>query len=180
MAFDSFMYFAEPKSGAVLPEGETTDKEMSKNKAFEIYSFSWGASNPVTIGSGKGGASAGKVSISSFNVMKRTDKASAKLFQTCCSGGHFGKAMVVLRKSGTDTKVGGAAYIEYTFHKVFVESVQWSGSAGGDDYPTESVSFGFGAVQVDYKPQKPDGSLENSPVTATWSVIKNDNSTSVE
>jgi type VI secretion system secreted protein Hcp len=176
MAFDAFMYFESPGGGAVLPEGETSDATYKDKKAFEIYSFSWGCSNPVTIGSASGGASSGKVSISSFNVMKRTDKASPSLFQTCCSGGHFGKAMVILRKSGQDKAKAGEAYITYEFHKVFVESVQWSGSAGGDDYPTESVSFGFGAVKVEYKPQKADGSL-GTACTATWSVIKNNNTT---
>lgn len=178
MAFDCYMFFEEPGGGAVLPEGETTDKEFSSKKAFEIYSFSWGASNPVTIGSGSGGASSGKVSISSFNVMKKADKASPKLFQTCASGGHFGKATVVLRKSGQDKAKAGEGYQTYKFKKVFVESVQWSGSAGGDDVPTESVSFAFGAVEYEYKPQKADGSL-GTAVTATWSVIKGDNSTAV-
>ena len=31
-----------------------------------------------------------------------------------------------------------------------VESVQWSGSSGGDDTPTESVSFAFAKVEIDY------------------------------
>jgi type VI secretion system secreted protein Hcp len=58
MAFDSFMYF---DSGNPQPEGETTDKTYSAKKAYEIYSFSWGASNPVTIGSASGGVGGGKV-----------------------------------------------------------------------------------------------------------------------
>ncbi len=178
MAFDCYMYFEEPGPGAVLPEGETTDDEFGKKKAFEIYSFSWGASNPVNIGSQGGGASAGKVSISSFNVMRKNDKASPKLFQTCASGGHFGKATVVMRKSGQDAKKAGEAFNIYKFKKVFVESVQWSGSAGGDDVPTESVSFAFGAVEMEYKPQDATGKL-GTAVTATWSLIKNNNSTDV-
>lgn len=179
MAYDAFMYFEEPGPGATLPEGETSDATYQANKAFEIYSFSWGASNPVTIGSGSSGASSGKVSLSSFNIMKKTDKSSPTLFATCCTGGHFKKATVLLRKSGQATAAGGEPYIIYTFHKVFVESVQWSGSSGGDDTPTESVSFGFGAVQVEYKPQKDDGTLDKATETM-WSVIKNNKSTAIE
>jgi type VI secretion system secreted protein Hcp len=37
--------------------------------------------------------------------------------------------------------------------------VQNSGSSGGGD-TTESVSLAFGKVVVEYKPQKPDGSLD--------------------
>ena len=32
---------------------------------------------------------------------------------------------------------------KYTFTDVMVDSIQWSGSPGGDDVPTESVSFAF-------------------------------------
>jgi len=178
MAFDAFMWFEGPGGGAVLPEGETHDEKYKANKAFEIMSFSWGASNPVNIGSSSGGASAGKVSISSFNVMKKTDKAFPKLFKTCCTGGHFDKATVVLRKSGSDAKKAGEAYITYKFQKVFVESVQWSGASGGDDVPMESVSFAFGVVEIEYKPQKKDGTLDTG-VPASWNLINNNDSTSI-
>jgi type VI secretion system secreted protein Hcp len=179
MAFDCYMYFEEPKDGAVLPEGETTDDEFSKKKAFEIYSFSWGASNPMSLGSGSGGAGTGKVQFSDFNVMKRFDKATPKLMQTMSSGGHFGKAHVVMRKTGTDKTKAGDAFIILDFHMVFVTSVQESGSSGGDDVPTESVSFTYGAVEMNYKPQDKAGKL-GTPVPFTWSVIKNNNTTQVE
>lgn len=178
MAFDAFMYFEGPGAGAVLPEGETKDKAMKAKKAFGIDSFSFGASNPSTIGSGSGGGGAGKVSISSFNVMKNTDKASPKLFATCCSGGHFKKAVVVLRKAGAEAAKSGDDYLTYTFSKVFVDSVQWSGSTGGLDTPTESVSFSFGAVKIEYKPQKDDGSLDTA-VPAAWNVVNNTNTDTV-
>ncbi|HVK15393.1 MAG TPA: type VI secretion system tube protein Hcp [Fimbriiglobus sp.] len=178
MAFDAYMYFEEPGGGAVLPEGETSDKEFAAKKAFEVFSFSLGASNPTTIGSGSGGASSGRVSYSTVNVMKRTDKSSPKLVATCNSGGHFGKVTLVLRKSGQDKAKAGEAFLTYEFHKVFVDSIQWSGSSGGDDVPTESLSLAFGAIKIGYKPQNKDGSL-GTEVPATWSLIKNDNSTSV-
>lgn len=178
MAFDCYMFFEEPGGGAVLPEGETTDNEFKEKKAFEIYSFSWGANNPVSIGSGSGGASSGKVAHSSFNVMKRFDKATPKLLQTLSSGGHFGKATVIMRKSGQDKAKAGEGFISFEFKKVFVESVQESGSSGGDDVPTESVSFVYGAVKMEYKPQNKDGSL-GTAVPYTWSLIKNNNSTDV-
>ena len=56
---------------------------------------------------------------------------------------------------------------------VMVESVQWSGSSGGDDTPTESVSFAFGKVTVEYKTQGKDGKLvAGTPVV--WDVTKVD------
>ena len=130
MAYDAFMWL---EGGDPEAKGESTDETYKAKSAFEIYSFSWGASNPVTIGSAGAGAGSGKVSISSFNIMKKSDTASANLFLNCCKGQHFTKANVVLRKAG------GTAleYLKYDFDEVFVESIQWSGSSGGDDSPTE-------------------------------------------
>jgi type VI secretion system secreted protein Hcp len=179
MAFDCFMYFEDPGPAGTVPEGETKDEEFSKKKAFEVYSYSWGASSPVTIGSASGGAAGGKVALSSFNVMKKADKASPIFFKTCASGGHFAKATVVLRKSGAVKGKAGTPYLTYEFKKVFVESIQWSGSAGGDDSPTESVSFVFGACEYKYWPQKADGSL-GQMTNAMWSQILNKESTDVE
>ena len=41
-------------------------------------------------------------------------------------------------------------FLKYDFTDVMVESIQWSGSTGGDDTPTESVSFAFAKVAIDY------------------------------
>ena len=50
MAFDTFLKLEGPEL-----KGESTD-EKHKDE-FELYSFSFGASNPVTIGSGSTGMS---------------------------------------------------------------------------------------------------------------------------
>jgi len=164
MAYDAFMWLeGEPKA-----EGETQDKVYKDKKAFELYSFSWGASNPTTIGSASEGAGGGKVSISSFNIMKKTDKASPVLFYACCSGGHYDKAHVVLRKAGGEQ----IEYLQYDFEEVYVESVQWSGSAGGDDTPSESVSFAFGKCEIKYTPQTVKGQ-KATPIPASWDLRLN-------
>jgi type VI secretion system secreted protein Hcp len=166
MAYDAFVVF----TGDPKVEGETTDKAFAAKKALEIYSFSLGASNPSTIGSQTGGASAGKVSISSFNLMKKTDSASPALFNACCIGTHFDQVQVFLRKAGGSA--GQEAYLTYTFNEVLVDSVQWSGSSGGDDTPTESVSLSYGKITIDYKPQKDKGTLGDS-IIAHWDARTN-------
>ena len=162
MAFDTYLELAGI-------EGEATAKGFEKK--IEIFSFSWGASAPVTIGPGSSGVSASRVSISSFNVMKKTDVASPKLFKACCTGDHIAKMTVSMRKA---TGTGGQdPFLIYTFETVMVESVQWSGASGGDDTPTESVSFAFGKVTVEYKTQGKDGKLvAGTPVV--WDVTKVD------
>jgi type VI secretion system secreted protein Hcp len=162
MAFDCFLKIG---SGPDV-KGESTD---SKHKGeIEISSFSFGASNPATIGSGTTGSGAGKVSVSTFNVTKKTDKASPVLFQACCEGDHYSTATVTLRKAGKNQQ----EYLIYDFTEVYVDSVQWSGKSGGDDTPHEDVSFSFATVHVKYAPQKPDGTLD-SPVEGGWDVTKN-------
>jgi type VI secretion system secreted protein Hcp len=160
------MYFDGANTDTL--KGETTDKKYSEKKAYEIFSFSWGASNPTSVGSAGGGMGAGKVSISSFNIMKKTDAASPGLFLACCNGEHIGAAHVVLRKAGKDP----LEYITYDFTEVMVESIQWSGSAGGDDTPTESVSFAFGKFAGIYTPQTTAGG-KGTPVSFSWDVLHN-------
>jgi type VI secretion system secreted protein Hcp len=161
MAFDTFIDIA-------TVEGESTAAGFEKK--IEIYSFSWGASNPVTIGSGSGGMSGGKVSISSFNIMKKTDKASSTLFQACAAGQHFPTALVTMRKA-TGTSGEQKAFLVYKFTEVMVESIQWSGSSGGDDTPTESLSLAFGKVEITYSKQDDKGAMAVAG-QAAWDLTK--------
>jgi type VI secretion system secreted protein Hcp len=157
MAFDAFLKIEG------VP-GEATRKGFEKQ--MEIQSFSWGASNPSTIGGGQGGGGGGRVSVSSFNVMKKTDASSPILFQACCKGDHFPTAVVTLNKAAGATALD---FIKYEFDEVYVDSVQWSGSSGGDDTPSESVSFSFGKVSITYTPQNKDGS-KGSPAVGAWDL----------
>jgi len=135
-------------------EGESTAKGNEKQIAIE--SFSWGASNPTTIGPASGGIGTGRVSISSFNIMKRQDSSSPELFDHCCSGEHIDKAWLYVRKQGKEQGV----FHELEFEELVVESIQWSGSGGGDDVPTESVSLAFAKVTFGFAKQKPQGGMD--------------------
>jgi type VI secretion system secreted protein Hcp len=162
MAFNAFLQINSPTVA-----GEATQANFTGQ--IEIYSFSWGGSNPTTVSSGASGLSAGKVSISSFNIMKNADKSSPLLFSALTTGQHYGGAVVnLLKASGTSALQ--QIFWTYTFTDVMVESIQWSGSSGGSDVPTESVSFAFGKVQIDYFTQDTStGSMTNSG-TASWNL----------
>jgi type VI secretion system secreted protein Hcp len=168
MAFDTYMIIDD---GSVVKGEATADGLKPATGWFEIYSFSWGASNPTTVGSGATGLSAGKVSVSSFNVMKKTEESSAPLFQACCTGQHFKKSEVWLRKA-TGTAGKQQVFLKYTFHDVMVESVQWSGSSGGDDTPTESVSFAFAKVEIEYSEQDTETGGMKTAGQASWDLTK--------
>jgi type VI secretion system secreted protein Hcp len=119
----------------------------------ELISFSFGATNPSSIGIGGGGGT-GKVSLSSFNVMKKTDASSVGMFKASCAGQHFPTAKASLYKSGGKEPL---LYLLFEFEEVYVDNIQWSGAEGGDNIPMESVSFSFGSVTITYTQQNPDG-----------------------
>jgi type VI secretion system secreted protein Hcp len=131
----------------------------------DILSFSFGASNPTTVGKGTG-AGASQVSISSFNIMKMTDLSSTAFFLRCAKGEHIPTAIVTLRKSGGTNPL---EYLQYKFSKVYVDSIQWSGSSGGDDSPTESLSLAFEKVEIVYSSQNDDGTAKKT-VGSGWDI----------
>jgi len=161
MAFDAYLKI-EGVDGEVKAGG--------MDKTIEIYSFSFGASNPTSVNSSGGsGRSAGKVEVSSFSFMKKLDKASSTLFQSCCTGKHFPKATLSLRKAGGEA--GQAVFLEYVLTQVFVDSIQWSGSSGGDDTPTESVSFNFAKIELTYNTIDEKGKASKAG-QAGWDLVK--------
>jgi type VI secretion system secreted protein Hcp len=163
MAFDTFLKISGPDL-----KGEATAKGFEGQ--IEIFSFSWGASNPTTIGSGPKGLSGGKVSISSFNVMKKTEASSAALFNACATGEHYDEALVTMRKAGG--KAGQQTFLTYKFSDVMVESIQWSGSSGGDDTPTESLSLAFAKVEITYFEQDSKTGGVKKAGQASWDLAK--------
>ena len=147
MAFDTYMFIDKPGGGTVI-EGEATATGLTPATGwFEVMSFSWGASNPVTVGPSSGGISGGRVSISSFNIMKKSDKSSPLIFMSCCNNEHYGSVKICCRK-GTGGSGGQQVFLQYTFTDCMVESIQWSGSGGGDDTPTESLSLAFAKTEI--------------------------------
>ena len=98
--------------------------------------------------------------------MKRSDAASPILFQACCKGDHFAKAAVTLNKAAGNTALD---FLKYEFEEVYVDSVQWSGSSGGDDTPTESLSFSFAKVSMTYTPQAKAGA-KAGPAVGAWDL----------
>jgi type VI secretion system secreted protein Hcp len=139
-------------------------KRSGHEGQIEITSFQFGASNPSSVGTGGGGGT-GTVSLSSFNITKKTDAASAELFQHCCTGQHFPTAKLTLYKSG------GTAldYLVYDFEEVFVDHITWTGQEGGDNIPHENVSFSFGKVSITYAEQNADGTRGGDHV-GSWDL----------
>src|SRR5215211_6753207 len=108
-----------------------------------ILSYSLGALNPTTIGSGGGGSGSGKVSFSSLDMIKAVDAVSTQLLLACAQGKHLADASFTAQW-GTGS---ASAKIVFDLMDVFVQSVQQS---GGGNTPTESVSLAYGKIRWTY------------------------------
>jgi type VI secretion system secreted protein Hcp len=146
-------------------DGESTD---AKHKGeIEIESFSWGATNSGSAAHG-GGAGAGKVAMQDFSFTTRVSKASPTLFLACASGEHIKTAQLTARKAGKEQQ----DFLKITMSDVLVSGYKEEGTSEGGAVPLDSVSLNFAAIQVEYRPQRPDGSLD-APTTAGWDVSRN-------
>jgi type VI secretion system secreted protein Hcp len=144
--------------------GESAD---SKHKGeIQLESFSWGEASPGGAGPG-GGGGAGKVQMQDLVVTMVVSKASPKLMLACATGKHHKEAVLTARKAGKAQQ----EFLVFKFKDVVVTSYQIGGSELGDA-PTDQASLGFSTIQMEYKPQKSDGSLD-SPVKAGWDLKQN-------
>ena len=143
MAVDVFLKIGDIK-------GESKDSKHEGE--IDVLSWSWGISNSANMALG-GGGGAGKANFGDLSFMHAVDKASPVLMKACAMGDHFDAATLVSRKAGK----GQQDYLIVKMKEVFVTSIQPSGSS---EHPTESVSMTFSHVDLEYKPQKADGSLD--------------------
>jgi len=146
-------------------KGESKDDKHAGT--IEISSFSWGATNSGSSASGTGGG-AGKVSYQDIHFTTSVNKSSPLLMLACASGQHIKKAVLFVRKQGGDQQ----EFYTITLEDVLVSSYQSGGTEGSHAIPTDQFSLNFTSIKFEYKPQKPDGSLE-SAVSAGWNVKTN-------
>ena len=133
-------------------KGESLD---SKHKdEVEVLSWSWGVAQSGSI-TGGGGGGAGKASFHDFNFTHLIDKSSPVLMTACATGKHIKDATITVRKAGK----GQQEFLIVKMSDVIITGVSPSG-AGDGAATAESVALQFAKVDFEYKPQKPDGSLD--------------------
>ena len=143
MASDTFAKLGDIK-------GESPDDKHKDE--IEVLSFSWGVANAGSMAFGGGGGE-GKATFHDLSFTHKVDKASPVLMQACATGVHLKDGTITVRKSGK----GQQEYIIIKMNDIIVTSVTHGGSGDG---ASENVSLAFAKVDVQYKPQKPDGSLD--------------------
>jgi len=133
-------------------KGESFD---DKHKGeIEVLSWSWGVTQSGTMAHGGGGGE-GKANFNDFNFTHHIDKASPVLMKACATGEHIKEATITVRKAGK----GQQEFLIIKMNDIIITGVAPSG-AGDGAATAEHVALQFAKVDLEYKPQKQDGSLD--------------------
>jgi type VI secretion system secreted protein Hcp len=132
-------------------KGESVDAKHKDE--IEVLSFSWGLTNSGATTAG-GGGGAGKATFQDLSIVHKIDKASPLLMQACATGAHLKEATITHRKAGKEQQ----DYLIIKMNDIIITGVT-DGDATGQG-GSETISLAFAKIDLEYKPQKPDGSLD--------------------
>jgi type VI secretion system secreted protein Hcp len=133
-------------------KGESRDARHKDE--IEVSSWSWGVTSSGAVGHGAGSGS-GRASLQDLTFTHHVDKASPLLMKACATGEHIRDAVIAVRRAGANQQ----DFLLVTMTDVVVTAVSTSVIAEGDAM-VESVGLAFGSVDLEYKPQKPDGTSD--------------------
>jgi type VI secretion system secreted protein Hcp len=102
-----------------------------------------------------------------FEFTMLTNKASPRLLLAVASGEHIKYAVLTARRTGKDQQ----QFLTYKFSDLLVSSYRTEASVG-EEPPVDQVSFNFGQIQAEYRPQQPDGTL-GAAIQVGWDVKGN-------
>lgn len=145
---DMFLKITGTKSGKI--KGESQDSKH----AGEIHCESYAMQVEQPISKHSGGMASGKREHGLFVVTFPTQTASPILFAACCNGEHLNEVVLVCRKAGTQQQ----EYLKWTLKTVLIAKFEGSYSEI-DLIPHDRISFAYRTIEIEYKEQKPDGTL---------------------
>ena len=139
-------------------KGESTDAKHKDE--IDVESWSWGETHATAARRQRRRSRQGRDA--GLPLRDGPEPGSVGLMKACATGQHIKTATLSARKAGK----GQQEYLTFKFHDVLVSSFQTSGSEEAF-VPTDSVSFNFAKIEVEYKPQKADGSLGSPSSSGT-------------
>ena len=158
MAFDAFVKIEG------IP-GEALDAQYKD--WIEITGYSFGASQSTSVtASSAGGASSGRANVRDLVITKLADKATTKLFESCCSGKHIKQVTIAINRAGGQK----LKYLEITLEEVVISDFMHQGSI---DEPSEEIHFNFGRLKSTYTQQKRTDGSGGGNVAGGWDRINN-------
>lgn len=161
MLSDNFMWF--PQDGVSQVQGETSDVFFSQIGAFEVSNFKFEVKGDESTEQ-KGAKNSGKAKFGNFTITKVVDTASVPLYKALCRATIYPSIMLAVRKAGGSHLL----FMQYIFRYNQVLGVNWEGGSG-QERPSESITFSFKAMGVQYIPQSSDG-REGTKQTWSWNT----------
>ena len=132
-------------------QGESADDKHTNE--IDVLAWSWGVTQSGSMAYGGAGGTR-RASFNDFIFTHHIDKATPLLMKACAAGTHIPDATITVRKAGK----GQQEYLIVKLNDVIITGVTHGGT-GGQPF-SESVSLAFAKVDLEYKPQKADGSLD--------------------
>ncbi len=132
-------------------KGESVDAKHKDE--IEVLSFSWGVTNSGSVSPGGGGGT-GKATFQDLSIVHHIDKASPLLLKACATGTHLKEATITHRRAGKAQQ----EFLIVKMNDIIITGVTHGGAVG--ETGSETVTLAFAKVNFEYKPQKPDGSLD--------------------
>jgi type VI secretion system secreted protein Hcp len=169
------------------PDGELTIPGESAARGHEewidLISFNQGVQAATTAGAG--GVRRGRTEFEDIIIIKHLDKASPLLQRAAVVGSVIPLVVIELAKSGPEQQV----FYRYELRDVQVKRYNIGstgqkeisdlgqprvevGGPGLSEIPFEEIALGFGKILVQYRVQRPDGSLGEA-VEFSWDVVAN-------
>jgi type VI secretion system secreted protein Hcp len=130
-------------------KGESLDDKHKDE--IEVLSWSWGLTHAGSASGGGGGE--GKASFHDLSFTHKIDKASPVLMKACATGVHLKEATITHRKAGK----GQHDFLVFKMNDLIVTGVTTGDENEGS---VETVSLAFAKIDLEYRPQKRDGSLD--------------------
>ena len=148
MAYTYYVSFKGKKQGqlkgASTKSAGSSPVDHSSGETFEIDDFSFDIEQILNNGSRSSGGGTGKVTFNPFQITKKNDSASPRLFQECCTGEVFDQVVLqIVRpgKGGAETVVNRITLTNATVSHVFPIAIYGK--------PHHKYSFGFENISVD-------------------------------
>lgn len=145
-------------------DGESTD-DRHRNQ-IDLLSYSWGETQLVIHSGGGGGAS--KVQVQELHCALHTCKATPALFLGVANGRHFRRAVLTVQRGG-QTPV---AFLQWALGDVTLSAFETAAEHGSTSAPIDQLSLHFNTIEIAYRQQRADGSLETA-IQVGWDVIHN-------
>jgi len=143
-------------------KGESEAEDMKEH--VELESWSWGASNPASLG-GKG-LSAGKPSLSDFTCSFALEAASPTMIAQLTKGTHIDSATFTGRKTGGDGKP--YKYLTIEMKSCFLTSFNTGGGSSGT--PPASLSIAYEEIKYSYFTQDTKSGSVTLAGAATYNI----------